>query len=442
MMMHICIFKQVLLAMHWHRPDVLHWLLRKNSQRMQRYDFQTQIDIFLHTAIESHNERAVVKLREYGASLSAYQFTIVGEGGGRGGGGGRDASQIASDASFRVQQKMAQEVQLQHAARLWEGLITASEFDPATRHVYSFLQGIKKKFRARARLRGGKASEVARQEVGRLIDAQNLSALRGWEAFAGLETHNVVSGLSQEQHEDMEDDDFHDLQLRCTILHVHTCVHAHTHTFIHTHIHIHTHTYAHTHVHTNTHTHRCKTWQLSLWRIDGVTYTHINTHAHSHAYTHTHTLSFSLPHTHTHIHTGAKHGSRFYSELMGSQTHTNTHIHTHTHTYTHTHTHTCTCTCTQVQNMAVGGAAAKFLWRIDGGTVPVLFRDFRFSEFRSVPLVCAVSPPGHGHDFLAVVQAADPNGNCGGVHVSQNGNTPQYSTRPLRRGHAEISRFL
>ena len=63
------------LAIKWDRPDVLHWLLRRNASRTQRFAFQALIDQFLQMAVHARNEKAVVKLLEYGASLSAYKFT-------------------------------------------------------------------------------------------------------------------------------------------------------------------------------------------------------------------------------------------------------------------------------------------------------------------------------------------------------------------------------
>ena len=97
------------LAIKWKRPDVLHWLLRRNSVRMHRFEFQGLIDTFLHTAIETRNEKGVLKLLEYGGRLSAYQFVTT-------------AEQVTDDPdaqrtpdnkmSFKTKRKMAGEAQV------------------------------------------------------------------------------------------------------------------------------------------------------------------------------------------------------------------------------------------------------------------------------------------------------------------------------------------
>jgi hypothetical protein len=100
--------EQVALAIKWKRPDVLHWLLRRNLTSMHRYEFQGLIDEFLHTAIETRNEKGVLKLLEYGARLSAYQFVTTAE-------EVLDephAQRTPDQMSFKTKQKMAAEAQV------------------------------------------------------------------------------------------------------------------------------------------------------------------------------------------------------------------------------------------------------------------------------------------------------------------------------------------
>ena len=126
---------------------------------MQRLAFQALIDDLLHTAIEAHNEKAVVKLLEYGASLSAYAFggsdnsqevdageeEEEGEEGDEGG----EESAGADEAGAR---RTPGTNKVEDAVSLWTGLIHACKSDPSTRHVYVFLKGIQSTFRARAAL--------------------------------------------------------------------------------------------------------------------------------------------------------------------------------------------------------------------------------------------------------------------------------------------------
>jgi hypothetical protein len=96
------------LAIKWKRPDVLHWLLRRNSARMHRFEFQGLIDKFLHTAIETRNEKGVLKLLEYGGRLSAYQFVTSAEQVTD----DPDAQRTPDKMSFKTKRKMAGEAQV------------------------------------------------------------------------------------------------------------------------------------------------------------------------------------------------------------------------------------------------------------------------------------------------------------------------------------------
>ena len=120
---------QLRLALKWERADVLHWLLRKNSAKMLRYEFAAIIDRFLHVAIETHNEQAVVKLLEYGARVAAYRFTAEAADLAPASSSSQGADQAGRDdmgareMSLRMQRKLAAEAQLQTAAQLWESLM-------------------------------------------------------------------------------------------------------------------------------------------------------------------------------------------------------------------------------------------------------------------------------------------------------------------------------
>jgi hypothetical protein len=106
------------LAIKWKRPDVLHWLLRRNSARMHRFEFQGLIDKFLHTAIETRNEKGVLKLLEYGGRLSAYQFVTTAEHVTDDPDAQREIGEIATpvNMSFKTKRKMAGEAQVCLAA--------------------------------------------------------------------------------------------------------------------------------------------------------------------------------------------------------------------------------------------------------------------------------------------------------------------------------------
>ena len=143
------------------KGDLLTRYLLAPARRMQRVAFQALIDDLLHTAIETHNEKAVVKLLEYGASLSAYAFGGIdndsqevdageeeeeeGEEGDEGG----EESGAADEAGAR---RTTGASKVEDAVNLWQGLIHACKSDPSTRHVYVFLKGIQSTFRARAAL--------------------------------------------------------------------------------------------------------------------------------------------------------------------------------------------------------------------------------------------------------------------------------------------------
>ena len=99
------------LAIKWKRPDVLHWLLRRNSARMHRFEFQGLIDKFLHTAIETRNEKGVLKLLEYGGRLSAYQFVTTAEQVTDDPDAQRDIG-TPDNMSFKTKRKMAGEAQV------------------------------------------------------------------------------------------------------------------------------------------------------------------------------------------------------------------------------------------------------------------------------------------------------------------------------------------
>ena len=222
---------QLQLAIKWKRPDALHWLLRRHSRRMQRVVFQALVDDLLHTAIETHNEKAVIKLLEYGASLHSYAF-------GRGDTGvqveipregetdeeeegetDEAGEQVAADAAVR--RKMRAHNKMQEAANLWAGLIRACKSDPSTRHVYVFLKGVQTTFRQRAvvGIRGcglwattGIAHKIreSRNLVLRTrfanLDASDLDldALKGWEAFDSLEWDSIFSQLSEEEKSQLD----------------------------------------------------------------------------------------------------------------------------------------------------------------------------------------------------------------------------------------------
>ena len=106
------------------------------------------------------------------------------------------------EVSARVQRKMAAEVQMQTAARLWEGLIRECKADPHTRHVYVLLKEKKKALRARAKFTRETASSSLEE-----LEASGLAMLTGVAAFASLEWSNVFKTLTDEQLETLTDDD-------------------------------------------------------------------------------------------------------------------------------------------------------------------------------------------------------------------------------------------
>ena len=193
---------QVVLAIKWKRPDALHFLLRRNAARMQRYPFQTLIDRMLHTAVESHNEEAVVKLLEYGARLSAYEFAVRG--------GDEEAGQQHHD-SLASKGRLASEKKLQKAAQLWENLIVATKSDPSTRHVSVLLKLKKREFRDRVRLRG-RARGKSVGGGGGAVDGSDLSSLTGAVAFDGLEWSKVISQMGTGE---VEEEELEEIKQRC-----------------------------------------------------------------------------------------------------------------------------------------------------------------------------------------------------------------------------------
>jgi hypothetical protein len=202
------------LAIKWDRPDVLHWLLRRNASRTQRFAFQALIDQFLQMAVHARNEKAVVKLLEYGASLSAYKFTA-------------GADEMEEDIGgvhqtpTRTARKMKAEAQLQRAAQLWEKLIRHCKSDPPTRHVYVFLGLTKQRFRARASLRGGfgglRSSSQAppADDYWQSLNDMDLSMLVGWEAYAGLDWRGMMQRMPPQERASLSHEDQVEIKCRC-----------------------------------------------------------------------------------------------------------------------------------------------------------------------------------------------------------------------------------
>ena len=98
---------------------------------------------------------------------------------------------------------MKSEMQLQHAALLWEDLMRASKSDPSTRHVYHFFKLTKTKLSMQAqwRWRAGEAAkaELPRHKIWDGIQSGDLKELSGCAAYSGLEWYNVLASMPPDQ---------------------------------------------------------------------------------------------------------------------------------------------------------------------------------------------------------------------------------------------------